>query len=99
MTTVAEISGAVKRLPKKDLARFRKWFAEYDAASWDRDLEADVQSGKLDALIREAQREHRAGCSRRAAGSRRVSRRDVPARLAAERQHVRLMNPRGAMTT
>jgi len=32
MTTVADITGAVKRLPKKDLARFRKWFAEYDAA-------------------------------------------------------------------
>ena len=29
MTTVAEITGAVKRLPKKELARFRKWFAEY----------------------------------------------------------------------
>ena len=32
MTTVAEITGAVKRLPKKDLARFRKWFVGYDAA-------------------------------------------------------------------
>ncbi len=61
MTTVAEISGAVKRLPKKDLARFRKWFAEYDAAVWDRQLESDANAGKLDALIRQAQRDHRAG--------------------------------------
>jgi hypothetical protein len=61
MMTVAEISGAVKRLPKKDLARFRKWFAEYDAAVWDRQLESDANSGKLDALIREAQRDRRAG--------------------------------------
>ncbi len=61
MTTVAEISGAVKRLPNKDLARFRKWFAEYDAAVWDRQLESDANSGKLDALIREAQRDRRAG--------------------------------------
>ena len=60
MTTVAEISGAVKRLPKKDLARFRKWFAEYDAAVWDRQIESDANSGKLDALIREARRDHRA---------------------------------------
>jgi hypothetical protein len=35
MTTVAEISGAVRRLAKRDLERFRKWFAEYDAAAWD----------------------------------------------------------------
>jgi hypothetical protein len=61
MTTVAEISGAVQRLPKRELARFRKWFAEYDAAVWDRQLAADVAGGKLDTLIREAQRDHRAG--------------------------------------
>jgi len=61
MTTVAEISGAVKRLPKRELARFRKWFADYDAAVWDRQLATDTKTGKLDALIREAQRDHRAG--------------------------------------
>jgi hypothetical protein len=61
MTTVAEITGAVKRLPKKDLARFRKWFAEFDAAVWDRQLESDVAAGRLDALMREAQHDHRAG--------------------------------------
>jgi hypothetical protein len=65
MTTVDEISGAVKRLPKKELARFRKWFAEYDANVWDRQLDADAQAGKLDALIREAQRDHRAGRTKR----------------------------------
>ncbi len=61
MTTVADITGAVKRLAKKDLARFRKWFADYDAAVWDRQLKADATTGKLDALVREAQRDHRAG--------------------------------------
>ena len=61
MTTVADISGAVKRLPERELARFRKWFADYDAAVWDRQLAADAQTGKLDALVREAQRDHRAG--------------------------------------
>jgi hypothetical protein len=61
MTTMAEITGAVKRLPKKDLARFRKWFAEYDASVWDSQLEADVTTGRLDALADEALREHKAG--------------------------------------
>ena len=61
MTTVAEITGAVKRLPKKELARFRKWFAKYDAAAWDRQLESDAGVGRLDALVREAQRDHRTG--------------------------------------
>ena len=54
MTTVAEITGAVKRLPTKDLARFRKWFAEYDATVWDRQIESDGTTGKLLSLAREA---------------------------------------------
>jgi len=61
MTTVAEITGAVRRLPKRDLAKFRKWFAEYDAAAWDAAFEHDVAAGRLDKLAREALREVRAG--------------------------------------
>lgn len=61
MTTVAEITGAVRRLPKRELARFRKWFAEFDAAAWDRDFEKDVAMGRLDELAREALRDDRAG--------------------------------------
>ncbi|MEW5981233.1 MAG: hypothetical protein AB1806_02555 [Acidobacteriota bacterium] len=61
MTTVAEIAGAVKRLPKKDLVKFRKWFVDYDAAAWDRQLQSDQSGGRLDAMVREARRDHRAG--------------------------------------
>jgi hypothetical protein len=61
MTTVAEISGAVKRLPKKELARFRQWFVKYDAADWDKQFEADVAGGKLEAFAREALRDCKAG--------------------------------------
>jgi hypothetical protein len=64
MTSVEQITGAVKRLPKKDLERFRKWFADYDAAVWDRQLELDTAAGRLDALAREALRDHRAGRTR-----------------------------------
>ena len=61
MTTVAEITGAVRRLPKRELAKFRKWFAEFDAAAWDREFEEDVAAGRLDALAREALRDDHAG--------------------------------------
>jgi hypothetical protein len=61
MTTVAEISGAVKRLPRKELAKFRKWFAEYDAALWDREFEADVAEGRLDAIARAVLKDHKTG--------------------------------------
>lgn len=61
MTTVSEITGAVRQLPKRELARFRKWFAEYDAAAWDQQLDRDVVAGRLDKFAREAEREVRAG--------------------------------------
>ena len=61
MTTVAEISGAVRRLPKRELKRFRDWFAEYDAAAWDAQFERDVADGRLDKFVREAQRAVRTG--------------------------------------
>ena len=61
MTTVAQITGAVRRLPKRELAKFRKWFAEFDAAAWDREFEEDVAAGRLDALAHEALRDYQTG--------------------------------------
>jgi hypothetical protein len=61
MTTVAQITGAVRRLPKRELAKFRRWFAEFDAAAWDREFEEDVAAGRLDALARETLLDDRAG--------------------------------------
>lgn len=61
MSTVAEITGAVRRLPKRELTRFRKWFAEYEAAAWDEQFERDLAEGRLDQLAREAEREVRKG--------------------------------------
>ena len=44
----------MRRLPKRDLERFRRWFAEYDAAAWDQQLERDLAEGRLDKFAREA---------------------------------------------
>lgn len=41
--------------------KFRKWFAEYDAALWDRAFEADVAEGRLDAIARDVLKDHKAG--------------------------------------
>lgn len=61
MSTPQEIESAVQHLSAEDLARFRDWFAEYDWQAWDRQLEADVDAGRLDRLAGEALRERRAG--------------------------------------
>lgn len=50
MTHLEKIERKIKALGSCDLARFRAWFAEYDAANWDAKVEADAAAGKLDAL-------------------------------------------------
>jgi hypothetical protein len=61
MSTVEDISLAVRKLPKKDLVRFRRWFEKYDADEWDSQIERDAATGKLDAMARRALRELRIG--------------------------------------
>ena len=52
--SVQEIESAVQSLAPQDLAEFRRWFAEYDWRLWDKELERDINAGKLDALAEEA---------------------------------------------
>jgi hypothetical protein len=61
MSTVQEIEDAIRKLPAEDLAELRAWFAEFDAAAWDRQFEQDVAEGRLDALADEALRDLREG--------------------------------------
>ena len=54
MSNIREIQGAVLALPEADYLQFRGWFNELDWARWDRQIEADSESGKLDFLVAEA---------------------------------------------
>lgn len=53
-TKVNEIKAAIEALSKDEYVRLRRWFSEMDWESWDRQIELDSESGKLDFLIREA---------------------------------------------
>ena len=61
MSTIVEIESAIRRLTQAELAAFRRWFLDFDANAWDRQLEADVVAGKLDHLAEEALRDLDAG--------------------------------------
>jgi hypothetical protein len=63
MTKIELIERQIKELSPKELAEFRAWFAEFDGELWDRQFEADVKAGKLDALAEKALRDHRSGQS------------------------------------
>ncbi len=64
MGAVEKLELLVKSLSPDELAKFREWFAEFDAQIWDRQIEADAAAGKLDRLIDESMAEHRANKSR-----------------------------------
>jgi hypothetical protein len=61
MSTIHEIEAAISKLSPQELSHFRDWFTEFDAAAWDKQFEADVTAGKLDALADEAIRDLREG--------------------------------------
>jgi hypothetical protein len=59
--TNANLEAAVKQLSPEERATFRDWFAEFDAAEWDRQMESDVAAGRLDWLAAEALADRHAG--------------------------------------
>jgi hypothetical protein len=54
MSTLEEIQSAITSLSPEDYARLRQWFADRDWERWDRQIEEDDASGKLDFLVEEA---------------------------------------------
>ena len=54
MTKVEELETAISSLPEEEYSQFRRWFLDRDWEKWDREIEADAESGKLDFLLREA---------------------------------------------
>lgn len=61
MGKIEKIEQEVQALSPDELAHFRAWFLEYDWAAWDRQVERDVQAGRLDDLAARALRDHAAG--------------------------------------
>ena len=53
MTQVQRIE-EVASLPKVELAKFRSWFENFDAKAWDKQIEKDIVSGKLDDMANKA---------------------------------------------
>jgi hypothetical protein len=64
MTVLERIEAQVQTLSEKELHEFCRWFQAWDADAWDRQIEADAQAGKLDALAAEALVEYRTGSAR-----------------------------------
>ena len=61
MKKLEKLEQEIQSLTPEEAAAFRAWFFEFDWAQWDRQIERDVEAGKLDALADEALRDLEAG--------------------------------------
>jgi hypothetical protein len=57
MTTRLEVESAIKELPEGEVRDLAKWLQAYLDERWDRQIEADLSSGKLDRLMAKAEAE------------------------------------------
>lgn len=64
MSKVEAIEEQIEKLSPDELATFRRWYASFDAEAWDRQFEADVKAGKLDAFADKALRAYTSGQSK-----------------------------------
>ena len=59
--SIAELEKAVAQLPPKELDQFSKWFEGFASDQWDKQLEGDIASGKLDRLANKADKDFEVG--------------------------------------
>ena len=61
MSTVAEIENALQTLPMDDAWKVADWLQQYLDEKWDRQIDADIDAGRLDQLADKAVEDYRAG--------------------------------------
>ena len=59
--SIEELETAVTRLSKEELANFGRWFEEFVADAWDRQIEADIRTGRFNAAGKRAKADYEAG--------------------------------------
>lgn len=58
---VREIENAITQLPTDELTELVMWLEEYYAAVWEQQIEQDLETGRLDDLLAELDKEYAAG--------------------------------------
>jgi hypothetical protein len=61
---IQEIEAAITKLPIKRLIELATWLEEYQARTWDQQIEADLTMGRLDTILAEVDAEYEAGLAR-----------------------------------
>ena len=62
--SIQELEMAIMRLSVKDVASLTAWLIDYHEQLWDRQIEEDLDMGRLDNLLDEVDREYEAGLAK-----------------------------------
>jgi hypothetical protein len=62
--SVKDIERAITQLPNNEITQLVAWLENYHHQIWDKQIENDLDAGRLDALIAEAEKEYEAGLAR-----------------------------------
>jgi len=54
MAKVDELKTEIEKLSREDFSELTRWLSEKDWERWDKEIEADSATGRLDFLVREA---------------------------------------------
>ena len=61
MSRVEQIEAAIQKLSREEFFRLRDWMRDRFDDEWDKQIEEDARSGRLDRVAQEALAEYRAG--------------------------------------
>jgi len=59
--SVTEIQAAITELTSDDLANLMNWLDDYQAKLWDKQIDEDLQAGRLDKVLAEVDKEYETG--------------------------------------
>ena len=59
--SVQEIERAITQLPPSELTELMTWLEHHYHEKWDEQIEDDLDAGRLDSLINQAEAEYQAG--------------------------------------
>lgn len=61
MTIVQKIQQDVRQLPQPEFLELFSWMAQYDHEQWDKQIEEDLKTGRLDRVMKQAMQEIKQG--------------------------------------
>lgn len=61
MRSIVELQAEIEKLSRAEQRKLAEWFAQVQADAWDAQIEEDVQTGRLDHVLAQAEADIAAG--------------------------------------